>query len=90
MINTFEWDENKNKINIQKHDISFEIAREAFDDPHKIILDDETHSEDEQRLFCIGKTSQGILTVRYVVREDKIRIIGAGRWRDGRKRYDNR
>jgi uncharacterized DUF497 family protein len=86
----FEWDENKNQMNIEKHGISFDLAKEAFADPNRLILDDEAHSKDEQRLFCIGKTSQGILTVRYVVRCERIRIIGAGRWRDGRKRYESR
>jgi len=28
----FEWDENKNRINKEKHDISFEEAKEVFDD----------------------------------------------------------
>ncbi|MGB9686689.1 MAG: BrnT family toxin [Rectinema subterraneum] len=31
---TFEWDENKNQINIQKHGVSFEEAKEAFLDMH--------------------------------------------------------
>jgi len=27
---TFEWDESKNIENIEKHDVSFETAQEAF------------------------------------------------------------
>ena len=27
---TFEWDKNKNEINIRKHNVSFEEAQEAF------------------------------------------------------------
>ena len=27
---TFEWDKNKNEINITKHNVSFEEAQEAF------------------------------------------------------------
>ena len=86
----YEWDENKNQENIEKHGVSFEVAKEAFHDQNKIMLDDELHSIEEKRLFCIGETSQGILTVRFVIRDGKIRIFGAGRWREGRKKYENR
>ena len=30
----FEWDENKNTINKEKHKISFETAAYVFDDPY--------------------------------------------------------
>src|SRR4029077_6839786 len=47
---------------------------------------DEGHSENEPRLFCIGRSgSGGILTVRFTYRGDCIRIIGAGHWRKGRR-----
>jgi len=32
----FEWDENKNRENRQKHGVSFEIAMEVFDDPFSL------------------------------------------------------
>ncbi len=32
LIMTFEWDEHKNQLNIQKHDLTFEEAQEAFFD----------------------------------------------------------
>jgi len=34
----FEWDENKNLENIEKHKISFEIAQEAFFDEKRLIV----------------------------------------------------
>ena len=37
---TFEWDENKNLDNIEKHGVSFEMAQEAFFDKNRIILKD--------------------------------------------------
>jgi uncharacterized DUF497 family protein len=37
---TFEWDERKNQINIQKHNVSFEVAQEAFFDKKRIIIKD--------------------------------------------------
>jgi uncharacterized DUF497 family protein len=30
----FEWSEEKNSLNIQKHNISFEEAKEVFSDPY--------------------------------------------------------
>ena len=41
---TFEWDENKDVLNKEKHNISFEEAQFAFLDPKRIILEDKKHS----------------------------------------------
>ncbi len=46
---TFEWDENKNHINVKKHNVSFQEAQNAFMDPKRIILKDKKHSEVEDR-----------------------------------------
>ena len=35
----FEWDENKNETNIEKHGLDFEDASEVFDIPMLIALD---------------------------------------------------
>ncbi|MBR8839838.1 MAG: hypothetical protein DSM106950_39025 [Stigonema ocellatum SAG 48.90 = DSM 106950] len=35
----------------------------------------------------MGKTPKGILTVRFTLRQQSIRIIGAGKWRKWRKYY---
>lgn len=43
----FEWDENKNIINKEKHKISFETAAYVFDDPYYIEMYDFEHSVDE-------------------------------------------
>jgi len=63
---TFEWDENKNSENIEKHKVSFEKAQEAFYD------------------------GNGILTVRFTMRDGNIRIFGAGYWREGRDKYEQK
>jgi uncharacterized DUF497 family protein len=47
---TFEWDEVKN-YNIEKHNVSFELAQEAFFDPKRIIVKDDKHSVEEDRYF---------------------------------------
>ena len=36
----FEWDENKNKVNIKKHGIGFAEASSVFYDDNAILFDD--------------------------------------------------
>jgi uncharacterized protein len=83
-----EWDENKNRANLQKHGISFEIAQHVFTDPKRVVVLDKTHSIQENRFFCFGKIKGEIVTVRFTHRHNKIRIFGAGFWRKGRKHYE--
>jgi uncharacterized DUF497 family protein len=85
---TFEWDENKNQENIEKHKVSFEVAQEAFFDKERIIVKDKRHSQKEDRFFCIGNDGNGIVTVRFTIRNGNIRIFGAGYWREGRDKYE--
>ncbi|MCP4266367.1 MAG: BrnT family toxin [Candidatus Brocadiaceae bacterium] len=84
----FEWDEAKNRENITKHGVPFELAQYAFVDPDRVIAVDMKHSDSEERYFCFGKVGDGILTVRFTYRNDIIRIIGAGYWRRGKKIYE--
>ena len=56
---TFEYDEKKNRINIQKHGISFRSAARVFFDYDRIELYDEANSLDEDRYHTIGDTSAG-------------------------------
>jgi len=89
MIKTkFEWDENKNSMNKEKHNVSFERAQYAFKDSKRIIAEDLNHSHDEKRYFCFGEVDCGVLTVRFTYRENIIRIFGAGYWRKGKKTYE--
>lgn len=85
---SFEWDKDKNKINIEKHLVSFYDAQKAFLDPNRIILKDLSHSKQEIRYFCLGKIENNVLTVRFVIRDELIRIFGAGYWRKGKKIYE--
>ncbi|MGN1328586.1 MAG: BrnT family toxin, partial [Eubacterium sp.] len=41
----FEWDDEKEKINIVKHGIDFSTAARVFKDENRIELYDEAHSE---------------------------------------------
>jgi hypothetical protein len=84
----FEWDENKDAENQEKHGVAFFIAQYAFADSHRVIAEDLTHSEDEKRYFCFGEVEGGILTVRFTYRGGVIRIFGAGYWRKGKAIYE--
>lgn len=55
----FEYDEEKEKLNIQKHGISFRAAARVFFDEDYIEEADAAHSDDEQRYNVIGDTSAG-------------------------------
>ncbi len=69
----FEWDEGKNGQNIEKHGVTFYEAQYAFADENRVILEDLSHSKYEKRYYCIGKLTDGIITVRYTHRRDIIR-----------------
>ena len=85
----FEWDPQKNLSNQRKHEVSFEQAQYAFADPNRVIAEDLSHStEVEKRYFCFGRIAEGVLTVRFTVRDGSIRIFGAGFWQKGRKIYE--
>ena len=84
----FEWDSAKEELNQRKHGLSFAIAQLAFLDFNRVILKDLEHGDDEKRFYCLGKVSNEIMTVRFTYRKNKIRIIGAGYWRKGKKIYE--
>jgi len=72
----FEWDEDKNLINRQKHNISFETAIHIFEDPYYIEMYDFEHSGDEDRYIAIGKF-RNVLFVVFTEKIDAARIISA-------------
>lgn len=76
----FEWDENKNQTNIQKHGISFEEASSVFYDDEALIINDEAHSQNEDRFVLIGFSYKfNLLVVCHCYRQNEeiVRIISA-------------
>ncbi|MBR1635128.1 MAG: BrnT family toxin [Lachnospiraceae bacterium] len=71
-----EWDDNKNRVNIKKHGISFETAALVFADDERIEYYDKLHSQDEDRYVVLGCV-QGILYVVYTMRGEAARLISA-------------
>jgi uncharacterized DUF497 family protein len=86
----FEWDKEKDDENRIKHGLDFYTASICFLDPGRIIAIDEKHSLAEERLFCVGRIGRRVATVRFTRRGKRIRIIGAGFWRSGRKIYETK
>ena len=72
----FEWDEEKNAANVQKHGIDFEEALHVFEDDDRIEIYDAAHSGEEDRYNTIGMVKD-VLFVVYTERREAIRIISA-------------
>ena len=76
---TFEWDEQKNRINRAKHGVSFEEAKAVFYDLRAIDRADIRFDYGEERLLTIGMTARGVLLVVNTRRSENVRIISARR-----------
>jgi uncharacterized DUF497 family protein len=76
----FEWDEVKNRLNFEKHKISFDTARLVFDDPYARSIQDRV-VEGEERWQTVGMIKGLIVLVAHTYREESeeevIRIISA-------------
>ena len=61
----FEWNEEQDRENQDKHHVPFSLAQYAFLDPKRFIVEDRGHSNEENRFYCIGRVDEGIMTVRF-------------------------
>ena len=57
---SFEWDETKNQSNIQKHDVGFEEAQDAFLDPNRIIIRDSKHSMEKNGFSVLAAQKKAL------------------------------
>jgi uncharacterized DUF497 family protein len=78
----FEWDINKEYLNIRKHKVNFSEACLVFADKYLLNLFDNEHSTEEERWITLGQTPYGkilivVHTYRNVGGQDVIRIISA-------------
>ena len=74
----FEWNPEKAKANLQKHQVDFEEASTIFDDPQFITFLNEEHSADEERYITIGLSKKNrLLMAAHTDRNNSIRIISA-------------
>lgn len=78
----FEWDDNKDKINQNKHGVSFDVASTVFSDPLHLIIPNDV-VDYEERWSAIGRVKNGnyILLVVHTYRDhddqEITRIISA-------------
>lgn len=79
----FEWDEHKDRGNLAKHGVSFEVAKLVFNDPNGLSLLDRESAAREERWLTLGSVAgMAVLLVVHTVYEDSdgeeiIRIISA-------------
>ena len=77
----FEWDENKNLLNIKKHRFGFDLASAVFEDSSLLTELDSRDKYFEERWRTIGLVQGILLTVIHTVGnyygEEIIRIISA-------------
>jgi uncharacterized protein len=89
---TFEWDPAKARRNYEKHGVSFHEACTIFGDPLSLTYVDPDHSVVERRFITIGMSTDGrVLMVAHTDRNEKVRIISAGKATRGeRKHYEEK
>ena len=73
---SFEWDEEKDRINFMKHGVHFRTAAKVFLDPNKLIREDEEHRE-ELRYDILGKVGKILFVVCAFRDQNVIRMISA-------------
>ena len=73
----FVWDPAKEKINIQKHKITFTESCYVFADQYSLTLFDKQHSENEDRWITLGQTPNGkiLLAVHTFRKIDDMEVI---------------
>lgn len=92
----FEWDPNKERVNIQKHGVTFEDASYVFADPYALNKYDDEHSGEEDRWVLLGRSfSQIILVVIHTFQDEEgseyVRIISARKATKGEQQtYEQR
>ena len=73
-----EWDRDKARGNLDKHNVSFDEAVTVFYDPLAATFDDPEHSVEERRSITVGYSSGGrLLVVSHTDRRGPLRMISA-------------
>jgi uncharacterized DUF497 family protein len=74
----FEWDSNKAKSNLAKHDVTFAEAKDAFLDSNALEIYDHLHAKYEHRFTLTGFTGYRLLFVVFKeLPAGRVRIISA-------------
>ena len=91
----FEWDRDKEQINVMKHAVTFEQASYVFTDPFALNSYDVEHSDEEERWILLGKSlNETLLLVVHTFRDNEgmefVRIISARKATDNEKKAYNK
>ena len=74
----FEWDSEKEKINIKKHGLSFEEILLVFDDPFFFEMYDYNHSDlSEDRFIGVGMLQDVLIVTTCYTERERTRIISS-------------
>lgn len=81
-----EWDENKNKANIEKHGLTFDDAELVFSGITKTVVDDR-YNYGEIRHITFGMLASRAVVIAHTQREERIRIISMRKANEREKKY---
>ncbi|TEU22295.1 MAG: BrnT family toxin [Anaerolineales bacterium] len=70
----FEWDEQKNQINIRKHGFDFADAPAVFAGV-TFTFEDDRFDYEEQRFITLGMLAGKVVVIAHTERDDRVRII---------------
>ena len=74
-MSTFSWDSVKERMNIEKHGVSFQEARSVFSDEQALLIFDPDHSEAEDRYILLGiSNALRLLVVCHCYRKNEDQI----------------
>ncbi len=74
----FEWDDGNSSKNWDKHQVTGSETEEVFFNRPIRVAASHAGSSTEERYAALGQTSDGrLLTVVFMIREDRIRVISA-------------
>ena len=87
----FEWDPEKEVLNLRKHGVSFVEASTVFGDALAATIPDRKHSEFEARFITMGVSSGNrLLVVSHTDAGESVRIISArAATAQERRRYES-
>ena len=75
----FEWDENKRRINIQRHGFDFADVTDVFNDPKSLTILDDRFNYGEIRFLTFGILDDILVSIVHTEDDEMIRIISVRR-----------
>lgn len=75
----FEWDDDKARLNLAKHGVSFAFGTRVFIDPSSIDIDVSRGRDQEVRRKAVGRIEGKLYAVVYTDRAGVRRLISARR-----------